>query len=190
MNSKQIRGLIGSTIVLPLSFVVLASSPALALVFQFCGNFLDGSGGVGLSFIEVDDVTGEFDGAADITTEVFGDVRTYDATNFVERQLVPATVDNPESYRYIFSWNQVGSTDVNNNFEVFLPTNIFANPQLLNSPIAVNNFETRDGITRQEFDVPSIPPVPTPGHFLGLLSALGFGGLKAKKQLDTTEEEA
>lgn len=197
MNSKQVRGLIGSAVVLPLSLVVLASSPAFAIVFKFCGDFINDAGNVvgkvNPSYIEVDDDTGDFLGFADITTEVFAGpnagIRTYDAMNFVGREIAVDLLTGEDSFKYTFNWESSGpEVDRGNNFMVFLPQNIFLPPdQRPDLPITVTNIECRNDECLKDID----KVVPTPAHFIGVLSMLGFGGLKAKKkQLEEAEETA
>lgn len=174
-----------------LASLALASSPVLALTFGFCGSFTDGSGSVLPSQIRVDD-NGNFDGFAQIATDVNGEIRNYTASDFVERTEADTSNGIP-SFKYTFSFSNNGLPDILDNFMAFLPRSIFPTqpgqlPDLtLFQPI--NMMEVRDGIVRVEPDRLVVVPVPEPTSILGTAIAIGLGGMLTKKNLSKLKDD-
>jgi hypothetical protein len=177
-----------------LASLALASSPVLALTFGFCGPFTDGSGEVLPSQIRVDD-NGNFDGFAQIATDVNGEIRTYAASDFVARTEANTSggipTDDIPSFKYTFSFNNNGLPDILNNFMVFLPRSIFPTqpgqlPDLTPfQPIYMT--EVRNGIIREDAD--RIFVVPEPTSIFGTMLALGLGGLLTKNSLKNLKKD-
>jgi hypothetical protein len=183
-KSDQLRN-VATVATSSFSALILATSPALAITFAFCGNFTTGDGSVLPSQIKVDD-SGNFDGFADISTIVSGVIRTYDESNFVGREDAINPDTNIESYKYTFNFNSiVSSIDPLDNFMAFLPKSFFPiqpgeRPDL-SSLNSITMIEVRDGIVRKDPDKLEIVPEPT--GVLGTALALGLGGFLTKKNL-------
>lgn len=191
LKSYKLRD-VATIATIPLSTLILATSPALAITFAFCGAFTSGDGEVLPSQIRVDD-SGNFDGFANISTDVLDVIRNYDESNFVGREEAINPDTNIESYKYTFNFGSTGpSIDPLNNFMAFLPTSIFPiqpgeKPDLSQFD-TITMVEVRDGTERKDPDKVEVVPVPEPTGILGTALLLGIGGLFTKKNLSKLKQ--
>ncbi len=196
LNSNKLSSL-ATLAASSLSTLMLVTSPALAITFAFCGNFINGAipGGTVDGQIRVDDM-GNFDNFAKITTADVdgGQVRMYTENDFVSQM---SNVTHPDkgidSFKYTFSFDALPFPD--NKFEVYLPASIFPitpgeSPDLSNFrfPPGFEQYEMRDGVLGKEpDDLREVTPEPT--SVLGTAIALGLGGLLTKKNLSKLKDD-